>query len=74
MALDQHGVVEVAGGFAVDGDDGEIAEIAAAGDEFEIKMGNFAGFVEDEVGKDAGRVGVGQSVISTSTTRPSRLS
>ena len=29
--LDEDGVVEVAGGFAVDGDDGEVAEVAAAG-------------------------------------------
>ncbi len=30
QAVDPDGVVEIAGGFAVDGDDGEIAEIAAA--------------------------------------------
>ena len=102
VVVDEDGVVEVAGGFAVDGDDRQIAEVAAGGDDFGVEMGDFAGFGEDFVGEDAremvladndldvdaevvrmaedfddaaagGAVGVGKPVISTSTTRPSRL-
>ena len=39
---DEDGVVEVPGGFAVDGDDGEVAEVAAAGDFLRIEAGDGA--------------------------------
>jgi hypothetical protein len=49
---DEDGVVEVLGGFAVDGDDGEVAEVAALGDGFGVEMGDFAGLGEDLFGED----------------------
>ena len=49
---DEDGIVEVVGGFAVDGDDGQVAEVAAGGDDFGIEMGDFAGFGEDGFGED----------------------
>ncbi len=51
---DEDGVVEVFGGFAVDGDDGQAAEIAAARDFVEVEVRDAAGFGEDVVGKTRG--------------------
>jgi len=56
-AFDVNGVVEVARGFAVDGDDGEAAKILAAG---QFRFGNWAGelfgFVSNFAGKRVGQV------------------
>ena len=47
-----HGVVEIAGGFAVDGDDVEFAKIAAAGDLFvRDAAGNGSRLIEHVIGK-----------------------
>ena len=53
VVVDENGVVEVAGGLAIDGDDGQVAEVAAVGDDFGVEMGDSAGFGENLVGKDA---------------------
>ena len=51
-ALDVNGVVEVARGFAVDGDDGEFAEIFPAGAvDFGNGQGETLGFVQDFAGE-----------------------
>jgi len=56
-ALDVHGVVEVAGGFAVDGDDGKAAKILAAGEfRFGDGAGELFGFVGNFAGKRVGQV------------------
>ena len=57
---DEDGIVKVAGGFTIDGDDGEVAEIAAAL-EFggRNRGGDGAGF-----GDDGGRKVVGQVVLA----------
>ncbi|SPE19890.1 hypothetical protein SBA5_250120 [Candidatus Sulfotelmatomonas gaucii] len=44
---DEDGVVKILGGFAVDGDDGEGAEVAAAGDFGGVEMSDGASFGED---------------------------
>ena len=53
---DEDSVVEVAGGFAVDGDDGQAAKIAAAGDFVVVEVRDAAGFCEDVVREDAREV------------------
>ena len=53
VVVDENGVVEVAGGLAVDGDDGQVAEVAAGGDDFGVEMSDSAGFGENLVGEDA---------------------
>ena len=99
----QHGIVEIPGRFAVDGDDGQGAKIAAAGSLGLVRWATARASASTFSGKirgnwclriiiststpkssgspstsitrpTGGRVGVGQLVISTSTTRPSRLS
>ena len=51
---DEDGVIEVAGGLAVDGDDGQARESRrAAGDRCLVEMGDGASFGEDMLGKDA---------------------
>ena len=54
---DENSIVEVAWRFAVDGDDGECAEIAAAVDFGVIEMGDGAGFGQHFVRKDAREAG-----------------
>jgi len=56
---DEDGVVEVFGGFAVDGNDGEVAEVAAAVGFFGVEMGDGAG-----LGEDVFREGVRQLVLA----------
>ena len=46
LLFDEHSVIEVARGFAVDGDDGQVAEIATTCDLFLIEMRDFARFDE----------------------------
>ena len=54
---DEDGIVEVAGGFAVDGDDGEVAEVAAALQfSGRDRRGDGAGFGDDRLGKVVGQV------------------
>ncbi len=52
-SVDEDGVVEVSCGFAVDGDDGQAAEIPPAGNFGEVEMGDGAGFGEHFFRKDA---------------------
>ena len=57
--LDEDGVVEVAGGFAIDGDDGEAAEIMTEGELFRAQRsdglgGGVVSFSEDVGGEDVG--------------------
>ena len=71
-SADGDGVVEVAGGFAVDGDDGELAEIAAvaefvAGDDGVRLLGFFEHLRR---GNGAGRWNL-RMMISTSTPKSS---
>ena len=42
--MHENGVVEVSGGLAVNGDDGQIAEVASLGDEVGVEMSNSARF------------------------------
>ena len=51
--VDENSIVEVTRGLAIDSDDGQVAEVAAGGDDFGVEMGDSAGFAEDLVGKDA---------------------
>jgi hypothetical protein len=53
---DEHGIVEIARGLAVDGDDGQIAEVAAAIYFGWVDVGNGAGFGEDFFREDAGEL------------------
>src|SRR5208337_5017306 len=56
-ALDVNGVVEVAGGFAVNGDNGQFAEIFPAGAVvFGNGQGQALGFMQDFVGKSVGKM------------------
>src|SRR6185437_8334761 len=50
---DQHGVVEVAGGFAVNGNDGQLAEVAAARDLLWVEMRHGTRLGQHAFGKDA---------------------
>jgi len=56
VMLNQDGIVEIASGLAVNGDDGQVAEVAAGGDGFGIETGNGARFGENFLGKDAGEM------------------
>jgi hypothetical protein len=53
VVLDENGVVEVTRGLAIDGDDGQVAEVAAVSDDFGVEMSDSAGFGENLVGKNA---------------------
>ena len=53
VVLDENGVVEVTRGLAIDGDDGQGAEVAADSDDFGVEMSDSAGFGENLVGKNA---------------------
>ena len=50
---DEHGVVEVARGLAVDGDDGQRAEVGPAGGGVLVEVRDAAGLGEDGLGKEA---------------------
>ena len=47
VLADKDGVVEILGGLAVDGDDRQVAKVAAAGNFLLIQMGDGAGLVQN---------------------------
>ena len=53
MLADEDGVVKVARGFAIDGDDGQRAEVGSAGGYALVEVRDPAGFGKHGLGKDA---------------------